>query len=379
MMEEEKIYVVVGKEVEAHTSVLSWAIQNSGGKNVCIIHVLQLDKFIRTPIGFMAAENVTPAQLKAHRDEERRKMSSILDKYLQTSQKFGISLEKLFIENDSIEKGIIQLIEQHKIKILVMRGATDRQYNKTKTDLKSSKAIYVRENAPPSCLIWFICKGFLIHTRKPTPIIKGPNVEDNEPQDPTASAPPFTTSEEIPARWSFDTYKDTSSGSVSRSSSGRSEAFGATRGFETPRDSTDGTPSRQTSHLAKHPTFHSRNNEIPQGNGLQTMYIEECRRRKEVEAELEKVKLELEWIKNNEAKLPKAMEELDYMTSQVTELAKVKRELDYMKNVVLGELRSAIEQKTLLENQIRNSTVLLEMLGEKLASAITLVHNYGEQ
>lgn len=32
-------------------------------------------------------------------------------------------------------------------------------------DLKSKKAIYVREHAPVFCRIQFICKGHLIHTR----------------------------------------------------------------------------------------------------------------------------------------------------------------------------------------------------------------------
>jgi len=61
------------------------------------------------------------------------------------------------------------------------------------------------------------------------------------------------------------------------------------------------------------------------------------------------------------------------------ELARVKEQLDHMKDHVLSELRSALEQKSLLETQVNNCNVLLKMLGEKLAATINLVHHYGEQ
>lgn len=38
---EDKIYVAVGKQVKESKLVLLWALQNSGGKRVCIIHVHQ--------------------------------------------------------------------------------------------------------------------------------------------------------------------------------------------------------------------------------------------------------------------------------------------------------------------------------------------------
>jgi hypothetical protein len=38
---EEKIFVAVGKSVKECKSMLFWALQNSGGKRICIIHVHQ--------------------------------------------------------------------------------------------------------------------------------------------------------------------------------------------------------------------------------------------------------------------------------------------------------------------------------------------------
>ena len=38
---EDKIYVAVGKHLKESKSVLLWALQHSGGKSICIIHVHQ--------------------------------------------------------------------------------------------------------------------------------------------------------------------------------------------------------------------------------------------------------------------------------------------------------------------------------------------------
>lgn len=38
---EDKIYVAVGRSVKESKSILVWALQNSGGKRICIIHVHQ--------------------------------------------------------------------------------------------------------------------------------------------------------------------------------------------------------------------------------------------------------------------------------------------------------------------------------------------------
>lgn len=115
----------------------------------------------------------------------------------------------MFIEMESIENGIVQLISELGIRKLVMGAAADRHYSRyayrnqkaffgsllmhiesilvdlsavsllnilnfcplhhltyrRMTDLKSRKAIFVRREAPNLCQIWFTCKGYLIHSR----------------------------------------------------------------------------------------------------------------------------------------------------------------------------------------------------------------------
>ncbi|KAJ6328647.1 hypothetical protein OIU77_010353 [Salix suchowensis] len=78
----------------------------------------------------------------------------------------GVRAEKLYVEMESIEKGILELISQHRIKKLVMGAAADKRYSKNMKDIKSKKAVTVFLEAPASCHIWFICKGHLIQTRE---------------------------------------------------------------------------------------------------------------------------------------------------------------------------------------------------------------------
>ncbi|OMP00407.1 hypothetical protein COLO4_12716 [Corchorus olitorius] len=166
---EEKIYVAVGKEVEKYKSVLFWALQNSGGKGICIIHVHQPAKMI--PVSEMGtkfpANKLKEKEVKAYWEFERQEMQKTLDKYLMLCFQRGVQAEKLYIEMDSIEKGILEMISENGIRILVMGGAADKHSSKKLVDLKSKKAIFVRDHAPSSChTIQFLCKGLLIFTRK---------------------------------------------------------------------------------------------------------------------------------------------------------------------------------------------------------------------
>ncbi|XP_019190374.1 PREDICTED: U-box domain-containing protein 36-like [Ipomoea nil] len=70
----------------------------------------------------------------------------------------------LCVEKDNIEKGIVDFISEHGIKKLVMGAAACRHYSRGMTEVKSKKAMYVCEQAPPFCQIWFICKGDHIYT-----------------------------------------------------------------------------------------------------------------------------------------------------------------------------------------------------------------------
>ncbi|OVA14018.1 Protein kinase domain [Macleaya cordata] len=163
---EEKMYVAVSRDVKESKSTLLWALQNSGGRKICLLHVHQPAQMIPIMGGKFPADKLKPEEVTAFRDLERQKMIRSLNEYLLICSQVGVRAEKVEIEMDSIEKGIIELISRHEIKRLVMGAAADKHYWKKMTMLKSKKAIFVCKQAPVFCHIWFVCKGCLIHTRE---------------------------------------------------------------------------------------------------------------------------------------------------------------------------------------------------------------------
>ncbi|KAK4849012.1 hypothetical protein QYF36_019742 [Acer negundo] len=163
---EDKIYVAVGKHLKESKSVLFWALQNSGGKRICIIHVHQPAQMIPVLGTKFPASSLKEQEVIAYRELERHDMQKVLDQYLAICRRMGVRAEKLYTEMDSIEKGILEFISLCGIKKLVMGAAADKRYTMRMTDIKSKKAISVRLQAAASCHIWFICKGNLISTRE---------------------------------------------------------------------------------------------------------------------------------------------------------------------------------------------------------------------
>ncbi|KAL0739877.1 hypothetical protein Bca4012_081390 [Brassica carinata] len=187
---EEKIFVAVDKHVAKSKSTLVWALQNTGGKKICVIHVHQPSQMIpvskypytlsvcfclnkaslfcgMNKVGAkFPVSSVKEEEVRVFREKEREKVHMILDEYLRICHQRGVRAEKMFIETESIENGIVQLISELGIKKLVMGAAADRHHSKKMTELKSRKAIFVRREAPAPCQIWFTCKGYLIHTRE---------------------------------------------------------------------------------------------------------------------------------------------------------------------------------------------------------------------
>ncbi|KAG6786779.1 hypothetical protein POTOM_008395 [Populus tomentosa] len=163
---EDKIFVAVGKSVKECKLMLPWALQNSGGKRICIIHVHQPSQMIPLMGTKFRASALKEQEVRAYREVERQEMHKMLDEYLFICRKMGVRAEKLYVEMESIEKGILEHVSQNGIKKLVMGAAADKRYSRNMMDIKSKKAISVCRQAPASCHIWFICKGHLIHTRE---------------------------------------------------------------------------------------------------------------------------------------------------------------------------------------------------------------------
>ncbi|KAF6157754.1 hypothetical protein GIB67_037327 [Kingdonia uniflora] len=173
---EDTVHVAVAKDVKESKSVLIWALKNFRGSKICIIHVHQLSKMMipmSCKLDFIILFHHIlmggsfPA-ITQDKDKVQAYEQKILNAHLLVCHQLGVRVEKLDIERNNIEEGIVELVDQHKIKRLVMGAAADKHFSRKMTVVKSKKAIFVSKQAHTSCSVWFVCKGFLIDTRKAT-------------------------------------------------------------------------------------------------------------------------------------------------------------------------------------------------------------------
>ncbi|KAF6157753.1 hypothetical protein GIB67_037326 [Kingdonia uniflora] len=118
------VYVAVAKDVKESKSVLIWALKNFKGSKICVLHVHQLRKMmIPMPLGgSFPAIKLDKVQVQAYEKK-------ILNDHLLVCNRQGVRAEKLDIERDNIEEGIVELVDQYKIKRLVMGAAADKRYS----------------------------------------------------------------------------------------------------------------------------------------------------------------------------------------------------------------------------------------------------------
>ncbi|XP_047342399.1 U-box domain-containing protein 33-like isoform X2 [Impatiens glandulifera] len=162
MVEEDTVYVALGKNLNDGKSILEWALQYQRGNYICILHVHQPAQRIPFLGTKFLVSQLDEKHVKAHREEEKKEMNKLLDNYRSICGRAGVLAKVLHTENDAVEKGIVDLISQYAIRKLLMGGKISRNTR----ELKSKKAIYVQLEAPIYCHIWFIRKGQLVHSRE---------------------------------------------------------------------------------------------------------------------------------------------------------------------------------------------------------------------
>ncbi|KAG8476311.1 hypothetical protein CXB51_033026 [Gossypium anomalum] len=156
---EDVIFVAVGKNVEKSKTTLDWAVDNFPGKKICVLHVHQPTHVLALTDGKLVRSKLKQHAVEAFQKLERQRLQERLDEYLLILDHSGVQADALWIEMDSVEKGILEIMARHNIRWLVMGAAADKYYSKKLVELKSKKAIFVCQNAPVSCHIWFACKG----------------------------------------------------------------------------------------------------------------------------------------------------------------------------------------------------------------------------
>ncbi|KAL2892228.1 U-box domain-containing protein 33 [Bienertia sinuspersici] len=298
---------------------------------------------MKFPVSSLAEQEVI-----AHREKEKQDMCKMLDDCGRICTRAQFKVEKLYTEKDNVESGLVELISQHKIKKLVMGAASDKKNSSSfsaifdfrkMTEPKSKKANYVRQHAPAYCHIWFTCKGDLIYTRE---AVQQSQLND-EHQNGQANSKRLTkfsselsiTPSRVNSEESFDRsstfslspassfYQSSVSTTDSASSHSRTEereqsfrSLTLMKGMWMMHYIINLIKPLQRLKLQNNKQFKSQQDVA---NATESKYYEELRRRKELEEELAKAK----------------------------EKFKTTKERD----LVVDELRVAVDQKLLLKNR----------------------------
>ncbi|KAL8111316.1 U-box domain-containing protein 33-like [Apium graveolens] len=387
--EEEMIYILVGKDVKESGSTLKWALRNFAAKKLCILHVHQPSQEIPTMGTKFSISLVAKDKVGDYHNTERQHMHNLLETYKLICERAGARAEKLHIERDSIEKGIVELITMHNIKKLVMGAAADKLYSRKMVEPKSKKSIYVCWKAPDSCHIWYVCNGNLICIRRadikkddsevlsqPLPPISnislqsrslrpsiGQEWKNNQIAIPTPylrrirsafSSPDangaLSPSSSISTEGNFDVWGSYSGRSASmyscESPSSEMVADLSLLSFARPEESQNVSEFQAFSHSEV-----GLSNLLPlsaQAKASESSYAEELRRRQEIE---------------------------EAIASGKEEIEKLKPELDEVKK----ELQLVLEQKSSLELKVKNSDKMMEDLEQKIVLAVELLQSYKKE
>lgn len=385
---ENTVFVAVGKNVKESKSTLLWALEYFAGRDLCLLHVHQPAQFLHFIDEKLSASKLKQQASKAYRELERQKMHKLLNQYLAVLDK--VEAGKIWIEMERVDEGIVHIIAQKHIRWLVMGAATEKQYSKKLSELKSKKAIYVYKKAPVYCQIWFACNGFLICSRPANVTSKIEHIEMPSSKTNTKGAPL-----QLDDRVDAYEYADESE-SLERLNNSKvidNPTSTALMMVETKEDSL-------TLALADEPPeflFHSLSanllEESPQGQGTSDLYhkLEHAtifaEKSKQAAFE-ESIK---RWNAEEDAReaLRKAEESTSICMKETSEreeledmLAKQRQEIESMKNQHLQcieELKVIREQTPVLESQITKSHHLEKELEEKIIQAVELLIKFREQ
>ncbi|CAL9113428.1 unnamed protein product [Musa acuminata var. zebrina] len=389
--EEDKVYVAVAAELEAGLTTLLWAIKNKhGAKAVVIVHVHSPTQMIPMMGGSFLASSLSAVQVSAYRQMERDKMNKRLDEYLAVCLRLKVRAEKLVIENDDVTRGLVELIAQFGITKLVMGAAADKRYSKKMKELKSKTATGVNQQADPSCMIWFVCKGKLIYTREAS---LHASWAENSPsktpnQDRRLSKPGSSTNpcEEISSHSQrsdnlsvSNTDKEVSnSWSVSLPSDGESEAGSVS--LSPVHDSED----LQFSYL--HHELEDSDSHSDLFNKLQAVLKEvENLKREAFEESCKYRKAETQlMLSRQKAKASENLyaKEVRYRKEIEEALDREKLEVEKLKNqhaAVLKQLQNAIDENLELGHKLTESICTTRDFEEKISANCHLLHSLQEK
>ncbi|XP_057480788.1 U-box domain-containing protein 33-like [Actinidia eriantha] len=159
----DRVHVAVGKSVDKAIALLRWSFERFRNREICILHVHQPSPLIPTLLGKLPASQASTEVVSAFRRDEKERTRKLLSNYLSICTQSKVRASVTVTEASHVQKGIVDLVNEHGIRKLVM-GAMPENCMKMKTS--SSKASYAAKNAPQFCEIWFVYKGKHVWTRE---------------------------------------------------------------------------------------------------------------------------------------------------------------------------------------------------------------------
>ncbi|CAI9770511.1 unnamed protein product [Fraxinus pennsylvanica] len=156
------VHVAVGKSVKKTVALLDWTFRTFGSKEICILHVHRPSPLIPTLLGKLPASQANPEMVAAFRNEEKEETTKLLCNYLIICSKSKVKARVITTEADEVQKGIVDLVNTHSIKKLVIGAIPDFMKGK-KSSCKASRAA---RDIPSYCEIRFVNKGKLVWTRQ---------------------------------------------------------------------------------------------------------------------------------------------------------------------------------------------------------------------
>ncbi|KAI9402253.1 hypothetical protein POPTR_001G239100v4 [Populus trichocarpa] len=159
----ERVYVALGNSIEKAVSLLNWVFESLGTRQICLLHVHRPSPLIPTLLGKLPASQANAEVVSAFRREENERTKKLFDYYLIICRRAKVEATIVTLESDQVHKGIVELVNRHGVRKLVM-GAVKENCMKVKKS--SCKENYAAKHAPLFCEIWFINKGKCIWTRE---------------------------------------------------------------------------------------------------------------------------------------------------------------------------------------------------------------------
>ncbi|CAA3022162.1 U-box domain-containing 33-like isoform X1 [Olea europaea subsp. europaea] len=156
------VHVAVGKSVKKTIALLEWTFRTFGSKEICILHVHRPSPLIPTLLGKLPASQANPEMVAAFRNEEKKDTRKLLRNYLIICSKSKVKARVITTEADEVQKGIVDLVNKHGIKTLVIGAIPDFVKGKK----SSCKASHAARQVPYYCEIRFVNKGKLVWTRQ---------------------------------------------------------------------------------------------------------------------------------------------------------------------------------------------------------------------